>query len=874
MSNFDTAFEKIKKIQTDFKQFCESYGEASEADTRVKLIDKILIEVCGWPESNIKREEHSDSGYSDYILDVFGKKMVIVEAKKEGKTFLFPQDNKSKTLKVSGAILSDQNIKNVIKQVRGYCDDLGVRYAIATNGYSWIIFRAIKENGSWKDGNARIFSSIERILESFTEFWNLLSFDAICKGSLDKEFGLAITPQRQLRRVLSHLNNPDAPLLRNSLHTQLNPVITYFFEDIADPEHIEILKNCYVYSRSLTLAANDINYVIKDVMPKFIKDQKGIELFQGKDDSGDFGESMNYAMTKNNGQLFLLLGGIGSGKTTFQKRYQLTVGQEALNNSIWFVIDFLKPPIDPTDLEPFVWRSILDQLRARYNSPHLETRRNIKRAFKDEIEALKETDLYNLKEGSEEYEKVLTSHLTKWQQNLGEYVPRLLGLAKPRQNLSVVLFFDNVDQLSPHYQSQIFLLAQHITKRTGSITIVALREESYYTASVQKVFTAYINRKFHIASPPFRKMIGLRIKFVLNLFDENAGDNKYFDSIFNSNLFYSDDKSKISDFLKIVENSIFETNKNIARFIDHICFGNMRMALGMFGTFLVSGATDIDKMLHIYRREGSYFVPFHEFLKSIMLGDRMFYKESYSPIINLFECGSERNSSHFTSIRLLSLLNKLKSNYSVEGRGYTDINRIIAAFENKFNNTEDIIKTMNRLLVNQLIEVNTRSTENINNSTHIRIASSGWYYLRYLMYTFSYLDLVLQDTPINSEDVYQKLVNSLYLVNNLGGPDEEKEQRLEERFNRVSIFLNYLKCEEDEENERYNLDKDDSSDFPPIVDIMLERFNRETEYIRMRFKENRQAYLEEKFLNDVEEDFDGLNDENDDYETDPDMGVG
>ncbi len=863
MNDFDKAFEKLKKIKAEFEDFCNHYGEVSEADTRVNLIDKILIDVCRWPESNIKRETHSDSGYSDYFLEALGKKIIIVEAKREGNSFLFPLTSKSKSLKLTGGVLSDKNIREVILQVRNYCDDLGVRYAIATNGYSWIIFRAIKENGSWKDGFARVFSSIDNIIETFTEFWNLLSFEAICKGSLDSEFGISISPHRRLDRIVSHLNDKDAPLLRNSLHTQLHPVITYFFEDIADPDHIEILENCYVYSRSLTLTANDINYVIKDVMPKFLKDQKGIELIQGKDDAGVFGESIDYAMTKRNGQLFLLLGGIGSGKTTFQKRYQLTVGKEALENSVWFGIDFLKPPVDPSDLEPFVWRNILQQLRTRYNSPHLETRRNIKRAFLDEIKALEETDLYSLVQGTPEYEQILTQHLTKWQQNLSEYVPRLLALAKPRQNLSVVLFFDNVDQLSPHYQSQIFLLAQHVTTRIGSITIVAMREESYYAASVQKVFTAYINRKFHIASPPFRKMIGLRIKFVLNLFDEEAGDNKYFDSIFNQNLFYKEDKSKISDFLRIVENSIFETNKSIARFIDHICFGNMRMALEMFGTFLVSGATDIDKMLHIYRRDGSYFVPFHEFLKSIMLGDRMYYKESFSPILNLFECGPEKNSSHFTTIRILSLLDKLKSNYNPEGRGYTDINKLISAFENSFNNTEDVIKSLNRLLRSQLIEVNTRAIDNINNATQVRIASSGWYYLKYILYSFSYLDLVLQDSPINSEDVYLQLVNSMYLVNNLGGPEEEKVQRLEERINRVSIFLNYLKTEEDAEIEMYYLEKQQNSDFPPIVDLIIEKFKKQSEYIRMRSLENRQIQLDEKSFLGIDQDFEENSEDND-----------
>jgi len=428
--------------------------------------------------------------------------------------------------------------------------------------------------------------------------------------------------------------------------------------------------------------------------------------------------------------------------------------------------------------------------------------------------------------------------------------------------MSVILFFDNVDQLSPHYQSQIFLLAQNVTSKIGSITIVALREESYYTASVQKVFTAYINRKFHIASPPFRKMIDQRIKYVLNIFEKSNKEETPFNSIFNTTLFYEEDKNRISDFLKIVENSIFEKNRNIARFIDHICFGNMRMALQMFSTFLVSGATDIDKMLRIYRRDGNYFVAFHEFLRSIMLGDRMYYKESDSTILNIFECGQERNSSHFTSIRLLSLLVKLRSNYDIEGRGYVEINKVLAAFDNTFNNTEDTIKTMNRLLARQLIEVNTRSPENINGATHLRITSSGWYYIKFLVNSFSYLDLVLQDTPINSNDVVSRLQQSIIAVNNLSGREDEKEQRMEERFKRVQIFLDYLKSEENTEIKRFNLTNNTDTDFPVIMDQIISRYSAQKDYILNRIREHIESLTEDKALADSD-DFDEIDKDED-----------
>lgn len=849
MENVDQSLEALKQIKESFKEFYDKNLYVTEADTRINLIDKILTEVLLWPEVDIIRESHSESGYLDYSLKINGKKFVCVEAKKEGITFEFPRDKQRKYYKINGSVSTDKAVNEAILQVRSYCDDGAIRYAIVTNGYTWIVFRAIREDMAWKEGSARVFYSIDDIIKSFTEFWNLLSYDCINKGSLDSEFSSTTTANRELSRVLNYLLQPDVPLLRNSLHTELHPIIRHFFEDIADPDYIETLENCYVYSTSIKTVANDINFVIKDAVPKFLIDEGTIDIVHGKNHAGVFGRVVEKAIQNDKGQLFLLLGGIGSGKTTFQKRYQLTVGKDVLAQySIWFSIDFLKPP-SISELENFVWISLLSQLREKYQSPHLETRKNIKKIFKNEIEAISETSLYKLLPESKEYEQTLNVHLSKWQENLSEYVPRLLAIAKPKQNINVVLFFDNVDQLSQEFQAQIFLLAQRITEKVKSTTIIALREESYYAASVQKVFTAYINRKFHIASPPFRQMIGQRINFILRLIDNvNSSTIQKFTE-------FSDlkDKNTISDFLKIVEYSIFEKNRNIARFIDHLCFGNMRVALQMFSTFLVSGATDVDKMLRIYKRDGNYFVAFHEFLRSIMLGERYYYKEAYSTILNVFECGQEKNSSHFTSLRILSILNLHRSESTKLGEGFYEINKILSIFEDAFNNKQDFLKSLNRLVARQLVETNTKTVESISGSTHIRLTSSGWYYLKYLVSSFAYLDLVFQDTPINDSETTKFLVDSMNRVNNLSDPEEDKIARMEERFNRVKVFLDYLQLEEEEERKKYFMDEKTSIIYSSFVGKIIESFMEQRTWISRRVKENKEKYEEEyKIINEID----------------------
>ncbi len=275
-------------------------------------------------------------------------------------------------------------------------------------------------------------------------------------------------------------------------------------------------------------------------------------------------------------------------------------------------------------------------------------------------------------------------------------------------------------------------------------------------------------------------------------------------------------------------------------------------------------------MLRFYRRDGAYFVAFHEFVKSIMLGDRRYYRETHSPIMNVFDCGPEKNSSHFTGLRLLTLLLKHRGEDHAEGRGYVELGPVASMFEDIFDNREDFIRTANRLVERQLIEVDTRSTQNVHGATYVRATSSGWYYVHHLINSFAYLDLVLQDTPLNDAGVERQLRDSVHQVDNLSGRDDDRAARTEVRFSRVEAFLFYLGQEETKEQARFGLTRLQSVLSVLYVEEVARAFWRQRDSIRRRIQHNRERYVEDLEFAAGEDQFSGANY---DVEEDPQLAL-
>lgn len=74
----DSGPEIFSEISSRTGAFKAERGRVSEADTRVKVVDRILTDVLQWPEDCLIREDHVESGFIDYTLRVQGTSLLTL----------------------------------------------------------------------------------------------------------------------------------------------------------------------------------------------------------------------------------------------------------------------------------------------------------------------------------------------------------------------------------------------------------------------------------------------------------------------------------------------------------------------------------------------------------------------------------------------------------------------------------------------------------------------------------------------------------------------------------------------------------------------------------------------------------------------------
>lgn len=748
---------------------------ANEAETRLKLINRLLFDVLGWTTDDVSVEEScSEDGrttFADYIVRTANSAFVI-EAKKVGHAFELPARTRRR-MKLAGSIMKG-DVGSAIRQARNYCRTKGIQFAVVTNGGQWLIFPAVRtDQVELEDSYAMIFDSLENLLGvEFEDFFGLLSRESVVAGHLELELLGREEDQLEDRRLGAAFPrgstrgpNPIYPLIQHAIEAAFTDTIVD-----SDPD---LLKKCYVESAERSRFDRKIQMHLRNREGLFAASPK--RPLGKRSDRGALPEVLERAQKSARPLAILILGTVGAGKTTFLHHARHVVAKDYFrvrNDELypqWIELDFrdFAPTANATE---FIHERVLahvesDQLLSDFG-------RAIRPAYAQKIESLKRGPLRLLDDQPEEQQRRITDMIMREYEDVSPYVRRVISwIAKHKP---VFLVADNVDQLPADTQSRIFSDAMAFASETQCNLVMAMRESTYIAHRSDPLFDAFDFDPIQIEAPEIQPVLSKRFFLARNLLKGESGSFR----AINGAQFKVDD---LSSFIDIVQSSVLGTN--VGRRIEVLAEGNVRIALRMTREFLARGYTDPASALRIHKETGKYILPQHEALRSILLGNQPVYSEEYSVIGNPFDSRLSKTNAQLLRLFVLSALVTLGSSSSFRNLEGDEIRERLADIGFSEDYAQKVMADLCRLSF-----VSGSDFESISLQSNFFPTRLGGYMIRELVGDLTFVENVLMDTFIGDSDRW----NSLRHLTDEIRAEREPVPRLELRIQRAREFFEYM----------------------------------------------------------------------------------
>jgi hypothetical protein len=741
----------------------------NEATTRLHLIDRLFFECLGWNTEDVVLEESQDGQYADYTF-LFPRRLLIVEAKREGDYFELPLAKDKLVYSISTLLRDVPNLKAAMQQVAGYCQNRGVPYACVCNGHQLIAFVATRtDSQSPFDGKALVFPSLSFMLDHFLDLWQTVS-------------KLAMDEQTMRKRLLGDLQ----PLLPDKLSSQLVPypgtkarnpfqanlqiVSDLILEDLARHPDLEpvFLRECYCSSAELL----HHSAITKD----FLK-ARYAALFTSQD-PGPATESITRPDARISPELLaqafsrrpiLIIGDVGVGKTSFIRNFIRVEAVGLTKEAITLYIDLGSSAALTTDVRTFITNEMTRQLREQYKVD-IEEATFVRNVYHKEL----------VRFGQGIYSVLKSQNLRAYQERELEFLAGKVGnheqhlkaaceFLSYHRKQQLLIFLDNTDQRSEEFQQLAFLIAQELAERWPGTVFVALRPETFHSSYRRGALTGYHPKAFTVSPPLIHDVIFKRFGFGLKI---TSGKIPLPSSNHQVSVRLSALDAVIRAFLQGLGR-----DDGLKRCIEHISGGNVRLALDMIRQFFGSGHVDTEKIVDIYRRDKHYYVSLHEFLRAVMYGDAEHYDPARSNVANLFDVSSSEPREHFLMPFLLGLLSAKAIEAADEGFVQTTL--VYGALQTLGYTPEQIDVAVLRAYRHKLLQTAARRIPDPGKAMPhaLRLTSVGAYHHTDLCRFFTYIDTIIVDTPI-FEKQYRDRVRAVHTIR--------------DRIARAEIFCEYL----------------------------------------------------------------------------------
>ncbi len=506
----DLAHQRFRELRTEISGYIKSVE--NEADTRLKIINRIFVEVLLWPFCEILAEPSTPSGYADYAFLVNGRTRLITEAKRDGRSFGCENRQPGRGYKISGGVFTNDAVREGISQAIRYCGEKSAELACVTNGREWVIFRGSRlgDGLDIREGMAFVFPNLEAIEENFNLFYNLLSYETASKFAFRPYFQEA--EGQPIRMSVFHRALRPAGtarfLMGDELSVDIDKVLSVFFQRLAGENDPELLDACFVETNESLHAERQIARIAENIVTR-IK-----ELETGEGDA--LTELIRRVRDIQRHEFLLLVGIKGAGKSTFITRFFASVlPYRIARHCAVLRVDLGTSTGDIDSVVDWLNRALIKQAETDlfdgapgYNEIQGMFFDEYKRLMKGPWQRLYDTDKdqFQIKFGG------YVEEIRRMQPH--EYIQGLLRHIVNGRLMLPVVVFDNADHFGIEFQQRVYQYARSIYEPTLCLVILPITDRTSWQLSKHGALQSFDHEAFFLPAPPTDQIIRKRIEFL------------------------------------------------------------------------------------------------------------------------------------------------------------------------------------------------------------------------------------------------------------------------------------------------------------------------------------------------------------------------
>lgn len=741
--------------------------DRNEATTRLQMIDRILFDCLGWEKEHVAVEDAENKEYTDYTF-IFPRRLLIVEAKREGTHFELPVGHKALEYSIVSLFRTSRALRSAMEQVGGYCQRRGVPFGAVSNGHQIVAFIASRDDGRPPyEGSALVFPSLGFMVEQFVELWNALSRPAVEDQRLRLKL-LGRTRPRLPVKLSARIAAFPGTKSRNTMQASLQDMSELILEDLVRTRELEptFIRECYSQSGALSQHAQISRTILRARYAALFDSQNpGPALISVTDKHGVSPELLAEGLAR---RPILLIGDVGVGKTTFIRNLLYTESEELKRTAVAIYLDLGRRGALALDLKKLILDDIERELFEKYQID-IGADQFVRSVYGAQLGRFQHSPAARLKKTKPKvYEEKEVEFLQRFLSNREEHLRSSLEFVSHSTHRQILIFLDNTDQRNDRDQEDAFLIAQEMSEQWSALVFLPLRPETFHASRQRGALTGYHTRAFTVSPPRIDHILRKRLSFGLKI---TRGEYAIPSLPAGVTVRLEGLQTLIECFLHSLDRS-----EELIECIDNIASGNVRTALDLVRDFFGSGHVDTQKIIEKYRYD-DYVVPLHEFLRAVIYGDNEYYNPGRSLVANLFDLSALDPKEHFLLPCLLSFVHATGT--AEDKEGFIEGGRVYERFQSAGFTPEQIDGSIVRAHAKRLVDTAARVAPTVGGSTPraLRVTSAGAYHVRTLVHEFAYVDAVVTDTPITHEGAYHLIVRC---------------EGIRERLERANAFLGYL----------------------------------------------------------------------------------